>query len=311
MTEVVQLAEVLFPIIINDMEENYLLELLNNRLSLALVRFLQVARNVVNTLTISDWNHDTLIHCPLILIHLLDDWPCNRLNTLSLAWESLHCSLETTLWKFRSVTTIELFLSEWTFHCKNLQELFLAAFIVIVLNDIYTTVPNNVRDIHTDTLTHQSMTTLFIDNRTLFIHYVIIFQQTLTDTEVVFFNLLLSTLNTIWNHWTLNTLTIFKAESIHYLSNTLGSEETHQLIFKWYIEYWWTRVTLTTSTTTKLTVYTTALMTLCTNDSQTTSILHFPRKLDICTTTCHIGSNRYSTKTIYCATSLGYNLSLL
>ena len=179
------------------MEENNLLELLNNRLSLALVSFLQVAWYVVNALTISDWNHDTLIHCALILIYLLDDRPCNRLNTLCLACESLHCSLETAFRKFRSVTTIELFLSEWTFHCKNLQELFLAAFIVIVLNDIYTTVPNNVRDIHTDTLTHQSVTTLLIDNCTLLVHDIIIFQQTLTNTEVVFLNLLLCALNTI------------------------------------------------------------------------------------------------------------------
>ena len=41
------------------------------------------------------------------------------------------------------------------------------------------------------------MATAFIDDGTLLVHYVIIFQQTLTDTEVVLLNLLLCALDAL------------------------------------------------------------------------------------------------------------------
>ena len=57
------------------------------------------------------------------------------------------------------------------------------------------TVPYHVRDIHTDTLSHECVTTTFVDDLTLLVHYVIVLKETLTDTEVVFLNFLLCTLN--------------------------------------------------------------------------------------------------------------------
>ena len=98
------------------------------------------------------------------------------------------------------MTCSKLLFGEWAFHCKYFQELFFASFVVIALDNAYTTVPDDIRNIHTNTLTHQCVTTLLIDNRTLLVHDVIVFQQTLTDTEVVFFNLLLGTLDTIRYH---------------------------------------------------------------------------------------------------------------
>ena len=45
------------------------------------------------------------------------------------------------------------------------------------------------------------MTTLLIDYGTLFVHHIIIFDKTLTDTEVVLLNLLLCSLDTLGDHW--------------------------------------------------------------------------------------------------------------
>ena len=76
------------------------------------------------------------------------------------------------------------------------------------------------------------MATTLIDNGTLLVHHVIVFEQTLTDTEVIFLHLLLSSLDALGNQWAFDTLAFLKSEAVHYLSNTLRSEETHQFIFQ-------------------------------------------------------------------------------
>ena len=172
------------------------------------------------------------------------------------------------------------------------------------------------------------MATLLVDNSTLLVHHVVIFQQALTNTEVVLFYLALCTFDAIINHLGLNHLAVLEAQLIHYASNALRSEQTHQVVFQRNEEYRRTRVTLTTCTTTQLTVDTTALVTFCTDNSQTTCGLHFIGELNIRTTTSHVRCNGYSTEHAlffvliavsvfnhYLAqvtlTSLGYDISLL
>ena len=66
------------------------------------------------------------------------------------------------------------------------------------------------------------MTTFGIYYRTLLVHHVIVFQQTLTDTEVVFFYLLLGTLDRVGNHLVFNHFALLEAQLIHYFRNTVG-----------------------------------------------------------------------------------------
>ena len=65
------------------------------------------------------------------------------------------------------------------------------------------------------------MATLLVDNGTLTVHHVIILQEVFTDTEVVFLNLALSTLDALADHWALDTLAILETETIHNLGDTL------------------------------------------------------------------------------------------
>ena len=135
------------------------------------------------------------------------------------------------------------------------------------------------------------MATTLINHLTLLVHHIIVFQQALTNTEVVFLHLLLSTLNRLVNHWVLNHLAFLESEFVHNGRNAVRSKEAHQLILKRYIEHRGTWVSLTSCTSTQLTVHTTALMTLRTNNGKTTCCFHFIGKLNIGTTTCHVGSN--------------------
>jgi len=71
-----------------------------------------------------------------------------------------------------------------------------------------------------------------IDNRTLLVHHVVIFQQAFTDTEVVFFYLLLCTFDRVGNHLVLNHFTFLETEPVHYAGDTVGGEQTHQVVFQ-------------------------------------------------------------------------------
>ena len=65
------------------------------------------------------------------------------------------------------------------------------------------------------------MAALRIDSDTLLVHHVIIFKQTFTDTEVVFFYFLLSTLDGIGNHLVFNHFTFLESKSVHDTGNTV------------------------------------------------------------------------------------------
>ena len=108
----------------------------------------------------------------------------------------------------------------------------LAAFIIIVFDSIGTTVPNHVHDVHTDTFTHQSVAAFGVNHCTLLVHYVVIFQQTFTNTEVIFFHLLLGTFNRVGNHLVLDHFAFLETKFVHYAGNTVGGEQTHQIIFQ-------------------------------------------------------------------------------
>ena len=143
-----------------------------------------------------------------------------------------HANLESLFGQLVAVLIDKFVTREWTLHCKDLDEGLFAALIVVCLDDVGHTVPDGVRDIHADTLTHQRMTTLRVNDSTLFVHHVVVFQQTFTDTEVVLLNLSLSTFNLLGNHRALEHLALLEAELVHYGGDTLRTEQSHQLVFE-------------------------------------------------------------------------------
>ena len=221
MTQLVKQTQVLLPCIVDDVQHYHAFKLLYNVLCLCAVSLLEIARNIVYTLAVGDRHHDALIYCTLVLLYLLDDRPSNTLDTVGLALECSHCALEGALLKVFTLCIVKLFLAERTLHSQNLKELLAASLIVVLLNDIDNTVPDNVCYIHTDTLAHKSMATLLVYYSTLLVHHVIVLKQVLTYTEVVLLNLLLSTLDALRNHRVLNTVALLESEAVHKACNTL------------------------------------------------------------------------------------------
>ena len=117
-----------------------------------------------------------------------------------------------------------MLLREGAFHGEHLDEGFLASLVVVLLDNVADAVPEDIGDVHADALTHQGVAALLIDHGALLVHHVVVFQQALTDTEVVFLHLLLGALDALGNHRTLNTLTFVEAQTVHHLRNTLRGE---------------------------------------------------------------------------------------
>ena len=132
---------------------------------------------------------------------------------------------------------LKVFLCERTFHGKNLEEHLAATGIVVLLNDVDHAVPDDVGDVHADALAHESVTTLLVDNGTLLVHHVVIFEQVLTDTEVVLLDLLLRTLNALGYQRRLDTLSVLEAHAVHPACNLLRAEQTHQFVLERYVEH--------------------------------------------------------------------------
>ena len=168
----------------------------------------------------------------LILIYLFDNRISDLSQTFGLAFEILHRNVESLVGQLLFLLVAELFLCERSFHSQRLEQFHLTTLVVIIFDGIRATVPNHIYDIHTDTFTHQRMAAFRVDNRTLLVHNVVVFQQTLTDTEVVFFYLLLGAFDRIGNHFMLNHFAFLETESIHYACDTVGREQTHQVIFQ-------------------------------------------------------------------------------
>ena len=73
-----------------------------------------------------------------------------------------------------------------------------------------------VHDVHLDTLTHKGVATALVDDLTLGVHHVIVLEEALTDTEVVFLDLLLGALDSLVEHAVLEYFTFLKAHLVHH-----------------------------------------------------------------------------------------------
>ena len=230
--QVVQLAEVLFPGLVDDMQQDALLERLHHFLAFAFIGGFQIAGNVVHALAVSDGNQDVLVHVSLVLVYLLDDRIGNLCHAVGLALEELHCGIESLVGQLFFFLFLEFVFGERGFHGQCLEHVHLAVLVVGSLYGIDTAVPNHVHDVHADAFAHQGVAAFGVDHGTLLVHHVVVFQQAFTDAEVVFFHFLLGPFDGLGNHAVFNHFTFLEAQLVHHAGNAVGREQTHQVVFQ-------------------------------------------------------------------------------
>ena len=116
----------------------------------------------------------------------------------------------------------------------------------------------------------QDTAALFIDQFSLLIVNLVIFQQVLTNSKVVGLDLLLCLLNSIGKHLVFDLFILSHTKRCEYFHQTFGTKETHQVIFQRNVKLGFTRISLSSSTASELVVNTAGFVTLCTNDLQST-----------------------------------------
>ncbi len=215
MLQFIEFAQVLFPCLVDEVEHDSLFKLLYNRFCLSVVSLLEVARYVVHAAAVGDGHHDALVDCTLILVNAGDDRHSYLLYALGAAVKRLHNLLEHILVQLVALGIHKLFFGERHLHCEYVDKLLLAAFVVVVLDDVDHTVPQDVCDVHSDALTHEGVAAFLVYHGALLVHYVIIFEQTLTHAEMVFLNLALGTLDALAYHAALNHLAFLESETVH------------------------------------------------------------------------------------------------
>ena len=142
-------------------------------------------------------------------------------QSLSLTIEGADSSFKGAFIEIVALSTIEFIFGERNFHGEEFDEAFFAAFVIVILDGVHDTVPNHVGDVHANALTHQSVTTLFVDYRTLFVHHVVVFEEVFTRTEAVFFDFLLGALDALADHLGFDHLAILKSEAVHHSCDAL------------------------------------------------------------------------------------------
>ena len=133
----------------------------------------------------------------MVFLHLLDDGPCYALDAVGLALEGCHCHLEGVLLEVGVVAFDELLFVERALHSEDFEELFAASDIVVFLDDVDHAVPDDVGDVHADAFADEGVAALLVDHGALLVFHVVVFEQVLTDTEVVFLDFLLCALDAL------------------------------------------------------------------------------------------------------------------
>ena len=290
--EFVEQAQVLFPGIIYGMQNHHLVESRHDAVRLGLVSLLQVGRHVVASSSGLDGHHDVLVH--LSLRALVDHFHhavgigCHDVCLLLEAEKYLLIGVLGQIVEFR---ILELLCRERHFHGQNLQEALAASFPVVVFDDVAYAIPDHVADIHAQTLTEEGMAALLVDDGTLFVHYIVVLEQTLADAEVILLDLFLRILDAAGNHRVLYHLAFLETETVHDACDTLAGKKTHQLVLERNEEHAAARVSLSARTSTQLAVHTAAFVALRANDGKSAGGFHFGREFNVSTTAGHVGGD--------------------
>ena len=139
----------------------------------------------------------------MVFVNLLDNRVGYLRHSFHAAFEQLQSLFEQPVGQFVGFYRLIFIFRERRFHCECLEQFQLEAFIVDFRMLVYNgtgCIVNRIQHVQADTFSHQGVTAAGVDYVTLRVHHIVVFQQTLTDTEVVFFHLFLCTFYGLAQH---------------------------------------------------------------------------------------------------------------
>src|SRR5690554_4055621 len=306
--QIVEFTKMLFPGLVNGNEHNGLFKRLGQFLTFRFISLFKIGGDLENPMTIGDGYHDVLIDFGLgfkNIFHYRIGLTGHMLNFPEVTLPNLIVQL---IGQFLCLALHQGILIKGTLGRENPNQLHFEGFkIVALLSVLYQSlngIEHHIGDFDLHALSVQSSSALGVNHLTLRIHYIVVLQQTLTNTEVVFFYFFLSSFDRLGNHTVLNHLSVFHAQAIHILHQSVRPEQTHQIVFQRDKELRRTGVALATGTSAQLAVNPTRFVPFGTHNGQTSGRLDFGRQFDVGSPTGHVGGNGYNTL----LTGLGHNV---
>ena len=226
----------LFPCVIDMSQHDRLLVSTDQLLTFRFIRLLKISHDIVSPFPIGKRHYYILEHFSSLLENILDHRERLFSDSLRLTTECIPNLLVQSLSQIVGRSLLEILFFYIKVNGKIFQHIHTEAFqiisILVFFHQCLANIIHIVGNIHSDSLSQQSVTSLLVDHLTLRVHHIVIFQQTLTNTEVIFLHLTLCTLDRFGNHGMLNHVTFLVSQTVHHPNDSLGTEQTHQIIFQ-------------------------------------------------------------------------------
>ena len=283
------------PLVVDDRERDVLLHTGDQFAALALVGLGQVGHHLHGLHAIGDRHHDVLILLPLVQEHIGDHRHGLVRRHLAVALVAGQGRIVDLFDQLLGLDVLEVLGVHRAFTAQATEELQLEAVeiaaLVVFVHHAGAHFVEHVQHVQLQAFAEERMVAALVDHRPLAVHHIVILQQALTDAEVVLLHLLLRALDARRHHPVLDHFAFLQAHGVHQLRDALAVEQAHQIILQRDIELRRTRITLTTGTTAQLTIHPAAFVFLRADDGQTARLLHAGAKLDVRTTTRHVGGD--------------------
>ena len=160
-----------------------------------------------------------------------------------MAIEAFHTGLVDLLDHLFGLETLGFVFGERNINAEVTQHVELQSLEVVVHTELFDEVAGyticHVHKVDEDALTHEGVATLGIDYFTLLVEHIVVFEQALTDAEVVLLDLLLRILDRLVEQRVLDHIVFRHTEHlrVHNLRNLVRTEDAHQVIFERNEEY--------------------------------------------------------------------------
>ena len=204
-------------------------------LALRLVCLLQRNAYGGHLAAVGDRDGYVLVETALLLIYILDYRPgLLREGFHPAAVNSVHIVVQRFCHLGR-LGGFEEFLVEARLDGKGSHHIFGEGAVVVLfctLREYLGAVLHHIHHVDLDTVSDEGVAALGVDDLTLGVHHVVVFEQALTYAEVVLLDLLLGAFYGVGKHSALESFIVLHSKLVHHGGYPLGTEQTHQLVFQ-------------------------------------------------------------------------------
>lgn len=165
---------------------------------------------------------------------------------------------------------------------------------------------DHVHDDFLDVVGFQNFAALLVDDFALLVHDVVVLENDFAQVEVVAFDAFLRRFDRTRDHFALDRLVFFEAETLHHVQHVVRAETFHQLVAQRQVELRGARVALASCASAKLVINPAGFMPLRTDDVQTAQLGHALAQQNVRTAARHVRGDRNGARLLSARDDFGF-----